>query len=173
MTIKLGNPRMSPQEFSTKWASSELKERAGAQEHFIDVCRLLGHPTPASVDPKSEFFTFEKGGVSVTSSKKLKGFADVWYRGHFAWEYKGKHKNLDAAYAQLQLYRDDLENPPLLVVSDMDRFEVHANFTGTAAKVYSFTNEQIGSTENEEPLRLLEAWRSGSLSREGFSKPPT
>ena len=39
-------------------------------------------------------------------------FADVWMRGHFAWEYKGKHKNLDAAYQQLLQYKEDLENPP-------------------------------------------------------------
>ena len=57
------------------------------------------------------------------------GWADVWKRDHFGWEYKGKHKDLDAAYKQLLLYREDLENPPLLVVCDMDRFEVHTNFT--------------------------------------------
>jgi hypothetical protein len=58
--IALGQPRMSPQEFSSKWASSELKERAGAQEHFINVCALVGAPTPAEADKKGEFFTFEK-----------------------------------------------------------------------------------------------------------------
>ena len=36
-------------------------------------------------------------------------------RGHFAWEYKGKHKDPAAVYQQLLLYREDLENPPLLV----------------------------------------------------------
>ncbi len=59
--IELGNPRMTPQKFSSKWASSELKERAGAQEHFIDICNLVGAPSPAEADPKGEFFTFEKG----------------------------------------------------------------------------------------------------------------
>jgi len=58
-----------------------------------------------------------------------RGWADVWLRGHFAWEYKKKHKDLVAAFNQLQLYRDDLENPPLLVVCDLDRFEIHTNFT--------------------------------------------
>ena len=48
-------------------------------------------------------------------------------RGFFAWEYKGKHKDLLAAYRQLLQYREDLENPPLLVVCDLDRFEVHTN----------------------------------------------
>jgi hypothetical protein len=75
---------------------------------FIDVCRLVGNPRPGDVDKKSEFFTFEKG---VEKTGGGKGFADVWCRGHFAWEYKGPRKDLVAAYAQLQLYREDLEHP--------------------------------------------------------------
>ena len=50
--------------------------------------------TPTS-DPTGENYTFEKG-VNKTSGGQ--GFADVWMRGHFAWEYKGKHKDLNAAY---------------------------------------------------------------------------
>jgi hypothetical protein len=53
------------------------------------------------------------------------GFAGVWKRGHFAWEYKGKRKDLKAAYRQLNDDREALDNPPLLVVSDLDRLEVH------------------------------------------------
>ena len=49
------------------------------------------------------------------------GWADVWKQSFFGWEYKGKHKDLNAAYDQLLLYREALENPPLLVVCDMDR----------------------------------------------------
>jgi hypothetical protein len=48
--LKLGHPRMTPQEFSTKLADPQLKERAGSQYHFIDVCALVGSPTPADVD---------------------------------------------------------------------------------------------------------------------------
>ena len=42
---------MTPGEFIAKWRASELKERSAAQEHFIDLCRLLGEPTPAEADP--------------------------------------------------------------------------------------------------------------------------
>ena len=38
---------MTPGEFITKWRASQLKESAASQEHFIDLCRLLGEPTPA------------------------------------------------------------------------------------------------------------------------------
>lgn len=156
-----GKLTLTPQQFSAKWASSRLKESAGAQEHFIDVCRLVGHPTTAEADPEGTFFTFEKTvakvGGEVSGSEEGGGSADVWYRGRFAWEYKGKHKDLGAAFRQLLLYRIDLANPPLLVVSDMDRFEVHTNFDRTVEKVYAFTNEEIGSEDNGEALRVLAA----------------
>lgn len=159
--MRTGHPRMTPQEFSAKWASARLKERAGSQEHFIDVCALVGHTTPAEADPRGEFFTFERSvakvGGEISGSEEGGGSADVWYRNRFAWEYKGPHKDLDAAYRQLLLYRINLENPPLLVVSDMDRFEVHTNFERTAEVVYSFTNEEIGSADNAEALRILTA----------------
>ena len=45
---------MTPNEFVAKWHASELKERSAAQEHFIDLCRLLGEPTPAEADPKGD-----------------------------------------------------------------------------------------------------------------------
>ena len=43
-------PTVSAQEFVTKWRQSTLKERSAAQEHFIDLCHLVGHPTPAEDD---------------------------------------------------------------------------------------------------------------------------
>jgi hypothetical protein len=81
-------------------------------------------PTPNEADPDGERYAFEKGAKKLGGED---GFADVWKRGFFAWEYKGKKKDLAAAYEQLNRYREDLENPPILVVCDMDRFEVHTN----------------------------------------------
>ena len=52
---------MTPNEFIAKWRASELKERSAAQEHFIDLCRLLGEPTPAEADPTGEQYCFERG----------------------------------------------------------------------------------------------------------------
>ena len=69
-------------------------------------------------------------------------------RDHFAWKYKGKHKDVKAAYQQLLLYRQALENPPLMIVCDMDRFEVHTNFTGTAKKVHRFDLAGLAAPES-------------------------
>ena len=47
----MANDDMTPGEFIAKWRASELKERSASQEHFIDLCRMLGEPTPADADP--------------------------------------------------------------------------------------------------------------------------
>ena len=38
---------MTPESFIKKWRSATIKERSAAQEHFIDLCRLLGESMPA------------------------------------------------------------------------------------------------------------------------------
>jgi hypothetical protein len=63
------------------------------------------------------------------------GFADVWYKDCSVVEYKGKQKDLSAVYQRLLQYRGSLENPPLLVVTDTYRFEVHTNSAGTVSMV--------------------------------------
>ncbi|MGH2487064.1 MAG: type IIL restriction-modification enzyme MmeI, partial [Ktedonobacterales bacterium] len=141
-----------PQEFAAKWRGVSLKERSSAQEHFLDLCHLVRHATPAEADPDGSFFTFERGVEKLGGGQ---GFADVWYRGHFAWEYKTRHASLTDAYKQLVFYRDNLENPPLLVVCDIGNFEVHTNFTNTAKKVYRWANDEISEPSNLSVLRAL------------------
>ena len=114
---------VTPNDFITKWRASELKERSASQEHFIDLCRLLGEPTPADADPTGETYCFERGARRDAGGD---GWADVWKRHHFAWEYKGRRANLDAAFNQLRQYALALENPPLLTVSDMVRFRIRS-----------------------------------------------
>ena len=52
---------MTPNRFIAKWRLSELKEHSASQEHFLDLCRLLGEPTPAEDDPRGERYCFERG----------------------------------------------------------------------------------------------------------------
>ena len=155
----------TPAQFIAKWSPVDLPERAASQEHFIDLCRLLGQPTPAEHDATGAEYTFEKG-VAVTDaasrgSKGAGGFADVWWRGKFGWEYKrkGEHRDLTDAYRQLCQYREALENPPLLIVSDIARTEIHTNFTGTAKQVHTVLLEEM-----DRPGKL-------SLLRRVFTDP--
>lgn len=133
---------MTPQQFITKWLNSSLKERAAAQEHFLDLCRMLDEPTPADVDPTGMDYGFEVGASKTTGGN---GFADVFKRGHFAWEYKGTKANLDTAFAQLQRYAIALDNPPLLIVSDIGTtIRIHTNWTNSVSKVYEIAIADLG-----------------------------
>src|SRR5712692_9335129 len=143
---------ITPQEFIAKWKRANLPERSAAHQHFLDRCELLAQPKPTQADPDGAGYTFERG---VTKTGGGKGWADVWLRDKFAWEYKGKHKNLTEAYQQLLRYREDLENPPLLVVCDLDRFEVHTNFTGTIKVVHKFDLGALGEPANIDVLRKV------------------
>jgi len=77
--------------FVEKWKDADLSERAASHEHFIDLCRLIGQPTPAEADPIGQDYCFEKPvKVTLSASKGSKGeggFVDVWKRGCFAREY--------------------------------------------------------------------------------------
>ena len=143
---------MTPQQFIAKWQRVHLSERSACQQHFLDLCELLDQPKPAAADPDGQWYTFEKGVKKIEGGD---GWADVWMRGHFGWEYKRRHKDLKEAYSQLLLYREDLENPPLLVVCDMDRFEVHTNFTATAKRKYEFDLAGLAEPDNLDVLRKL------------------
>ena len=141
---------MTPGEFIAKWRASELKERSASQEHFIDLCRMLGEPTPAEADPTGERYSFEKGARKDGGGD---GWADVWKRHHFAWEYKGRHANLDRAFSQLRQYALALENPPLLIVSDMARFRIHTNWTNAVSRVHEFALDDLAEPASRNKLK--------------------
>ncbi|HOW77385.1 MAG TPA: class I SAM-dependent DNA methyltransferase [Candidatus Competibacteraceae bacterium] len=160
---------MTPHDFVAKWRQATLKERSAAQEHFIDLCRLLEEPTPAEVDPSGQWYCFEKGAKKAGGGD---GWADVWKRGHFGWEYKGKGKDLDAALRQLQLYALALESPPLLVVSDLATIVIHTAFTGTVPETRRLTLDDLLLPEPRQWLKWAfsdpERWRPGQ-TRDGLT----
>ncbi len=131
---------MTPAEFVAKWAQIQQKETAVSHSHFIDICHLVGHQPPLAYDPTGETFSFETTTAKPDGSK---GFADVFYREKFIWEYKGPHKDLDKAYQQLQLYREALENPPLLITSDIHTIVIHTNFNNYPIQQHEITLDTI------------------------------
>ena len=141
---------MTPHEFITKWRASALKERSASQEHFIDLCRLLSEPTPAEADPSGETYCFERGARKDTGGD---GWADVWKRHHFAWEYKGRRADLDAAFEQLRQYSLALENPPLLIVSDMVRFRIRTNWTNSVSQTHEFGLDDLADAATRDTLK--------------------
>ena len=141
---------MTAHEFINKWKASALKERSGSQEHFLDLCRLLEEPTPAEADPTGETYCFERGARKDTGGD---GWADVWKRHHFAWEYKGQRADLDAAFGQLRQYALALENPPLLIVSDMVRFRIRTNWTNSVSQTHEFELDDLADAATRDRLK--------------------
>ena len=157
--------RITPAEFVRKWRPVTLTERATAQEHFIDLCRLFDHPTPVEDDPTGEQFTFEKG---VHKAGGGDGFADVWKRGFFAWEYKKRKRNLDEALGQLSRYALALENPPLQIVCDTERFRIVTAYTNSVPRSYDLSLDEL--LDNEKRAWLEWAFHSPSKLKTGAKR---
>lgn len=141
---------MTPSDFIRKWEKSELKESAAAQSHFVDLCHLLGVETPTDADAVGDTYCFEKGATKSTGGN---GFADVWKKNCFGWEYKGPKANLDVAYAQLQRYAVALENPPLLIVSDTKTIVIRTNWTNSVSEVHTLALTDLLNADKRELLK--------------------
>lgn len=136
--------------FIAKWgpkgAGFKLNEEQGAQQHFIELCAILGVPTPSGGDD----YLFEKGMFQVGQRR---GYADVFKRGHFAWENKAPGRSLEAALSQLMQYAFALENPPLLIVSDRLQIQIHTHFNGTPSETHTVTLAQLTDPAKRDLLR--------------------
>ena len=144
-------------DFYAKWGTvgtaASLNERQGAQPHFMDLCALLGVPTPGSSrqDGQSDYI-FEQDTLLLGEAR---GYADVFKRGHFAWENKKPGSNLDIALNQLLRYSLALSNPPLLVVCDRLTIRIHTQFTGHPSVVYTITIQELEKLEKQALLRRV------------------
>lgn len=147
---------MLPAEFVNKWSKLQQKESALYASHFDDVCRLVGHLTPSEYgarrDPTGEHFSFQ---TTTQKADGQKGFADVYFRDHFIWEYKGPHADLGKAYRQLQLYREALNNPPLLITSDIRTIHLYSNFTNHPTVETVVTLDDIAAGPGVDVLRRV------------------
>ncbi|MDP3672918.1 MAG: hypothetical protein Q8R69_24915 [Telluria sp.] len=158
---------MTPQDFIARWGpggpSYDLNERQGAQPYFIDLCAVLNVPTPGS----QADYVFEQGTLLLGEAR---GYADVFMRGHFAWENKAPGKNLDAALKQLQHYALNLSNPPLLVVCDRLTIRIHTQFNGHPSVTYTVRLDELDQPEKQTLLRRLwtdpEQFRPKTTSRD-------
>ncbi|MGR3468817.1 MAG: class I SAM-dependent DNA methyltransferase, partial [Shimia sp.] len=139
---------MTPDDFIRTWAGNPLSERASAQSHFHDLCALLELPPPSPLT--ADRFAFEKGATKTTGGD---GWADVWRKDAFAWEYKKTKADLEAAYAQVQRYAPALDNPPLLIVSDTQTIVIRTAFTGAVQERHDIAIEDLRDAGTRDLLR--------------------
>lgn len=143
---------LTPVGFIERWGKNRQLEKQVAQSHFNDLCRLLHHPTPAEYDPTGETFAFEKKATTI-ADKHSSGYADVWKKDFFTWEYKSRGGDLDKAHWQLMGYAPALGNPPLQVVCDFARFRIHTAWTNTTVETYELSLDDFLKPDRLELLR--------------------
>jgi restriction-modification enzyme MmeI-like protein len=143
---------LTSQDFVSKWKRVTAREKQTYQEHFLDLCNLVGHQTPNDYDPTGKRFAFEMG-VAKTSGGQ--GWADVAKLGFFGWEYKGKDSDLEKAYDQLLRYRDSLHNPPLLIVSDINNIIIRTNYTNLPTRTFTLTLDDLLKPESINILKTV------------------
>ncbi len=135
-----GFPKMDPDVFIAKWKNVDFGEKQASQEMFLDICALVGHPTPVEHGDK-DAFTFEKWVPG--------GFADAYLEGCFGWEFKGSDDDLAAALNQLLRYQVYLKTPPLLIVSSFRTIRIQTNFPGMET-----VRHEIPVAELDQPAQL-------------------
>ncbi len=146
---------ITPTDFIAQWgpggSSAHLNEKQGAQSYFLALCELLDVPKPDSPEVAQEY-SFERQSLILGEAR---GYADVFYRDHFAWENKAPGKNLDAALRQLQQYSLALSNPPLLVVCDRLTIRIHTQFNGHPSETHTVRIDQLDQPDKRQLLRRL------------------
>lgn len=148
---------MTPSEFIGKWAAGgpafHLNEEQGAQTYFLDLCQVLAVPTPASTHGEQrDDYIFERQTLQLGAKR---GYADVFYRDHFAFEAKAPGKDLDVALKQLLSYSLALSNPPLLVVCDRLTLRIHTQFNGHPSETHVVLLHQLDQPEKRSLLKRL------------------
>ncbi|MEY4538110.1 MAG: hypothetical protein RL171_2261, partial [Pseudomonadota bacterium] len=151
------NAFMNFTDFYAKWGAggtaASLNERQAAQSHFLDLCDLLGVSKPGSSRQDGENdYIFEQDTLFLGEAR---GYADVFKRGHFAWENKAPGKDLDKALKQLLGYSLALSNPPLLVVCDRAIIRIHTQFTGHPSVVHTVQIHELEQPEKRALLKKL------------------
>ncbi len=137
-------PGLHPDKFVAKWRGVQFGEKQASQEMFLDVCALVGHPTPVEYG-NSAVFTFEKWVPG--------GFADAYLEGAFGWEFKGSDDDLNAALNQLLRYQVHLKTPPLLIVSSFHTIWIQTNFQGMETVRHVIPVTDLDQPSNLNKLR--------------------
>ena len=142
---------LSPLEFVDRWRGTDLNELAAYQVFFNGLCDLVQHPKPGDAGTDDATYRFE---YPVRKPGGQFGRADVFKKGAWVWEFKDRStRKLEGAYEQLLTYRDSLENPPLLIVCNLEKFLIRTAFSNTPSKAFEFTLEDLLEPSTFELLR--------------------
>ena len=146
--------------------SVQRQGKRGLKEHFIDLCRMVGVRRRTKRILTGDWYAFEKGAEKAERRRRLRRRLEARpLRLGVQGQEEGPRRRVPATPA---VPRGRSRSPPLLVVCDLDRFEVHTNFTGTVkAAVHSFTLDDL---RNASPTSRF-AFSARSCSTQSFFVP--
>jgi hypothetical protein len=73
---------ITAQDFVAKWRRADVSECSAVQQHFLDLCALVGHPPPAANDPTGHEIGCEMGADNSSSGGGWADVAKIGYFGH-------------------------------------------------------------------------------------------
>jgi len=103
-------PSLTVPEFVARCRASTVSERAGYQEHFRDLCALMGHPTPMEADPtgnepaKADSPTVK---AIADAARRLVELRDTWLNPEGVSEAELKKRTLTNLYNQRPTWLDN------------------------------------------------------------------
>ena len=107
---------MTPEQFISKWRRSRGQEAAGAQEWFIDLCRVVEHGTPNEMDQLRENWLNPVnmlGEPALSESQLRRRTLTNLYNEYPTW-LRNAHEKLDAAVADAYGWQPDLTDEEIL-----------------------------------------------------------
>jgi len=149
--VAMPTSTLSPQDFVAKWRHAALKEISAYSEHFIDLCRLVGHPTPGELDPRGNsspsrpepkrpmaVTASPMSGSAAASPGSIRASTPTW-------------TSLPPAFAVPR----SLGKPALAVVCDLDQIIIHTNFTNSVKRAYPLALDDLLKPEGLATLRSV------------------
>ena len=143
-------PEFTPQDFVSKWKRAKPRERQSVQEHFIDLCALVGHETPMHKTHPVCALLLRWARQKPAADQAGQMWQSLDFSGG---NIKAKTLDLDKAYEQFLRYRDALQNPPLLIVSDINHIIIRTNYTNLPTRTITLTLDDLLTAEGLKTSR--------------------
>jgi hypothetical protein len=143
---------MHPQDFVAKWRGNTSTERQVSQQHFLDLCALVGHATPGGARPREQVLHL-RGRRG--QAERRPGLGRCLVQGPLRHRVQGAGQEPGRAYEQLLQYRESLENPPLLITGNTQEYFIHTNFTNSVKQVVHVTLDDLLTPQGIQHLRNI------------------
>ena len=158
-------PGMTPEAFIAKWKPPTSRSAQRPKSTFSTSAACSTKETPAKPIHQAQATASSVARQRPTAARVGLTSGSV---GSFAWEYKGRGKELCCGLCSAPTVCDCARKPTLLVVCNLDRFRIHTNWNNTVVSSTSLIGRPSRSEPSAEAKAVLsnpEELRSGKTRR--------